>query len=82
MTEGKKHVLFIRGAEGDEAQAEDARLVDYLRKRSARITRSAIRRCPTTIGVPIANHDNNQHSANENIRLQICGTGSRQWPRC
>ncbi len=23
-----------------------------------------------TIGVPIANHDNNQHSANENIRLQ------------
>jgi acetylornithine deacetylase/succinyl-diaminopimelate desuccinylase-like protein len=22
------------------------------------------------IGVPIANHDNNQHSANENIRLQ------------
>jgi acetylornithine deacetylase/succinyl-diaminopimelate desuccinylase-like protein len=23
-----------------------------------------------TITVPIANHDNNQHSANENIRLQ------------
>jgi acetylornithine deacetylase/succinyl-diaminopimelate desuccinylase-like protein len=23
-----------------------------------------------TIGIPIANHDNNQHSANENIRLQ------------
>ena len=23
-----------------------------------------------TIGVPIANHDNNQHSSNENIRLQ------------
>jgi hypothetical protein len=22
------------------------------------------------IGIPIANHDNNQHSANENIRLQ------------
>ena len=23
-----------------------------------------------TIGIPIVNHDNNQHSANENIRLQ------------
>jgi acetylornithine deacetylase/succinyl-diaminopimelate desuccinylase-like protein len=22
------------------------------------------------IGIPIANHDNNQHSANENIRIQ------------
>jgi uncharacterized protein len=31
MTEGKKHVLFIRGAGGDEAQAEDALLVDSLR---------------------------------------------------
>jgi hypothetical protein len=30
MTEGKKHVLFIRGAGGDEAQAEDALLVDSL----------------------------------------------------
>src|SRR5262245_60364807 len=32
MTKGKKHVLFIRGAGGDQAQAEDALLVDSLRK--------------------------------------------------
>jgi acetylornithine deacetylase/succinyl-diaminopimelate desuccinylase-like protein len=25
---------------------------------------------PHTITIPISNHDNNQHSANENIRLQ------------
>jgi hypothetical protein len=31
MTESKKRVLFIRGAGGDEAQAEDALLVDSLR---------------------------------------------------
>lgn len=32
MTNSKKHVLFIRGAGGYEAQAEDALLVDSLRK--------------------------------------------------
>jgi acetylornithine deacetylase/succinyl-diaminopimelate desuccinylase-like protein len=27
------------------------------------------------VGVPIANHDNNQHAANENIRLDRLDTG-------
>ena len=30
---------------------------------------------PHTITVPIANHDNNQHSSNENIRLQNFWSG-------
>ena len=34
------------------------------------------------IGLPITNHDNNQHAANENLRLQaICGTRSTSMPR-
>jgi acetylornithine deacetylase/succinyl-diaminopimelate desuccinylase-like protein len=31
----------------------------------------------STIGVPIANHDNNQHSADENLRLQNLWDGVR-----
>jgi hypothetical protein len=31
-----------------------------------------------TISVPIANHDNNQHAENENIRIQNL-TGSKLW---
>jgi hypothetical protein len=32
-----------------------------------------------TISVPIANHDNNQHAENENIRLQNLFDGSKLW---
>ncbi len=28
-----------------------------------------------TASVPIANHDNNQHTFNENIRIRTCGMG-------
>jgi hypothetical protein len=32
-----------------------------------------------TISVPIANHDNNQHAENENIRFKTYLTGSKRW---
>jgi hypothetical protein len=32
-----------------------------------------------TISVPIANHDNNQHAENENIRFKTYLTGSKLW---
>jgi hypothetical protein len=31
-----------------------------------------------TIGVPIANHDNNQHQPDENLRIGICGMESKR----
>ena len=35
-----------------------------------------------TITMPIANYDDNQHTANENLRLKICGTVWERWLRC
>jgi hypothetical protein len=35
-----------------------------------------------TITVPIANYDDNQHAANENLRLQNLWEECKPWLRC
>src|SRR4051812_45031421 len=46
--------------------------------RSRRDPQSGVVRTP--IVLPIVNHDNSQHAANENLRLQISGTAGWSMP--